>query len=67
LVRRRGAFVFVMLRIFLQNELFKQLPDGKTPEPVGVNELDEGGGGGINSTEPVKGLGDSGCEFFFDS
>ena len=38
----RGGEVrfFPCCRIFLQDEMFK-LPDGKTPEPVGVNELDE--------------------------
>ena len=62
LMRRRGAFVFV-LRIFLQHELFKQ-PHGKTPEPFGVDELDEVWRRRNQFDQPVNCLGDSGCNFF---
>jgi len=49
--------------IFLQHELFKQ-PHGKAPKPFVSMNSTKCGDGGINSTEPVNCLGDSGCNFF---
>jgi len=57
-----SAFVFV-LRIFLQHELFKQ-PDGKPQSRSASMNSTKASWAGINSTEPVNGLGDSGCNFF---